>query len=90
MNYFQPILYALIAISFLGLALGSNSSNTKITIFNPYSISAEMEVKCDYNWKVKKFQYYKKFVIKGKKNLTISVPNYLKQCQIWPKILLWQ
>ena len=82
MKYLMFIIVLLISnISF------AQNNVVKITIYNPYSISARMEIKCNHNWKTNKFTYHQFIFIRGKKNMTISVPNNLTECQVWPKII---
>lgn len=82
MKYLMFIIVLLISnISF------AQNNVVKITIFNPYSLTVRCEVKCDFNWKINKFIYHEFIFIRGKKNITISVPNKLTQCQIWPKLI---
>jgi len=57
-----------------------------ITIYNPYSLTVNIEVKCDYDRLGKKFLFQRHIIIKGKGATRISVPKHHKRCQIWPHI----
>ena len=57
-----------------------------IWIYNPYhNYTIQLELKCSYNNKTKKFDYHKFYVLKNK--VMISIPNGVKDYQLWPKIL---
>ena len=75
-----------IILLFIGVSFGSDNS-TKLVIYNPYSLGVKVEIKCDYNYKTKKFEFHKFMKVPGKKNTIISVPKNLNRCQIWPKII---
>jgi hypothetical protein len=60
---------------------------TKIGVYNSYSLSLRLEVKCDHDWKTKRFLFHKFVVVKGKKKTTIIIPNNMRKCQVWPKII---
>lgn len=58
---------------------------TELHVFNPYSsVSVKIEVKCDHNYKTKKYDFYKVFIIKRSSNIVIQAPVGLKKCEIWP------
>lgn len=68
-------------------SVASNSNKiTELIVYNPYRLSVQLEVKCDYQNKTKKFRYHKFVEVPGRKNTIIKTPANLKQCQIWPKI----
>jgi hypothetical protein len=74
----------------LGISFSSsNASNgvIKITAYNPYSIRAQIELKC--NWRIDRFMFHKFIEIPGKHNTIIYVPNNMRDCQIWPKIFIF-
>jgi hypothetical protein len=76
----------------LGISFSSSNAADnviKITAFNPYTIRAVLEVKCNYNWKINKFEFHKFVNIPGKKNTVIYVPNNMKDCQVWPEIFIF-
>lgn len=54
---------------------------------NPYSFDVRLEVKCDYEWQKNQYRFYRIIVVPGKRNTQVSVPNSLKFCEIWPKVL---
>lgn len=72
------------AIPFLGAH--QKESVVKIEVNNPYSLTIQLEVKCDYSSKTDRFQYHTFIVVPGKKQTILKVPNHLKKCQIWPRI----
>jgi hypothetical protein len=68
------------------LAAQQKENVVKIEVNNPYSLTIQLEVKCDYLPKRNNFQYHTFIVVPGKKQTILKVPNHLKKCQIWPKI----
>ena len=56
---------------------------TKISVYNPYKISLNIEIKCKPIIK-NKYSYYNKFKIKKRNNLLIEVPKSVTNCEIWP------
>jgi hypothetical protein len=76
-----------IIIVMVGTIVYANNKThyTELKIFNPYSsVSVELLVKCDHNWKSGKYNYYKKIVVNRNSNVAIKTPNNLKKCEIWP------
>jgi len=66
----------------------SLKANTiRITAFNPYRLDVRLEVKCDHDWKTNRFVFHKFIDVPGKQDTVIYVPNNMKDCQIWPKII---
>lgn len=65
----------------------AKSNTTSISAFNSYRISVQLEVKCDWDQRVNRFTFHKFFVIPGRSNVTIIVPNSMKKCECWSKIL---
>jgi hypothetical protein len=71
---FLPLLFDLI-----------NPNYTELKIFNPYSsVSLKLEVKCDHNYKTKRYNFHKVFVINRGANMILYTPTNLKKCEIWP------
>lgn len=54
---------------------------------NPYSFAVRLEVKCDWDWRSGRYAFHQWLVVPGKKQTLIKVPNNLKFCEIWPKVL---
>ena len=91
LNDFLLIMFPSIAIVLLTIGasiaqVASTPSTTTITVYNPYRLTVNLEVKCDWDYKKQQFDYLKHFTVPGKKNTEIVVPNRLKKCQVWPKI----
>ena len=61
----------------------------ELTVYNPYSAKVSAEVKCDYNNKIKNFEYYTKIFVPGKGSMKLNVPSRFKKCEVWPKIEAW-
>lgn len=59
-----------------------------IDTFNPYSIKARIELKCDYNYKTKTYQVHQWIYVQGKSNTRVNVSNTVRYCELWPKIML--
>jgi len=55
---------------------------------NTYRFDVRLEVKCDWDWRSGQYRFHQFIVVPGKKKTVIRVPNNLKFCEIWPK-LLW-
>lgn len=60
-----------------------------LEVNNPYSLTVNLKVKCDYDYNKKEFMFQRLISVKGKSNMLISLPAGLKRCQIWPKIKWW-
>jgi len=56
----------------------------QVDIYNPYRWDVKLEVKCDYNWRTKKFIYHKHLNVPGDGKLTIHISKTFRKCQIWP------
>jgi hypothetical protein len=54
---------------------------------NPYSFDVRLEVKCDWEWQKGKYRFHQFITVPGKKQMLIRVPNSLKLCEIWPKVI---
>lgn len=67
------------------LSANSRAPYTELKIFNPYSsLSIKLLVKCDHNYKTKRYTFYKTIVIKRSSNIVIRAPHGLRKCEIWP------
>ena len=89
-GFFTLVLLAWIFVSVNSQAQETQQPNTvKLETYNPYNLDVSLEVKCNHNHYLKKWDYYKKFTVKGKSKFSLVVPNNLKTCQIWPKIIWW-
>ena len=53
---------------------------------NPYRFDVRLEVKCDWDGQ-NRYRFHQFIVVPGKKQTIIRVPNTLKFCEIWPKVL---
>lgn len=62
-------------------------NTVKLETYNPYNLDVALEVKCDH--RLNRWTYHKKFTVKGKSRFSLLVPNNLRNCQIWPKIIWW-
>lgn len=58
-----------------------------IKIANPYRFDIRLEVKCDWEWQKGKYRLHQFITVLGKRQTMIFVPNYLKSCEIWPKVI---
>jgi len=87
------ILWVLIVVGILsGLVFARKlRSNTvpvaRITIHNPYSFAVRMEAKCDWNYRRKKFDFHKAFILRAKGRYVLKVPKKHNRCEIWPKVI---
>jgi len=58
---------------------------TELKVFNPYSsVSIKLLIKCDHDYRTKKYRFYKTIIIKRRSGITIRAPMGLKKCEIWP------
>lgn len=67
----------------LNRALAAREAYTTIKVFNPYKISVDMLVKCDWVHTRQAYKFHKVFRIKSKSNITIETPKSLNNCEIW-------
>ena len=56
-------------------------------VFNPYNVKIRLRIKCNYNQKLKKFEYDKTILINEKNKGKFILPNNIKRCQVWPKVI---
>lgn len=68
---------------FATVTAANKHHDVTISIYNPYRIMLKIETKCDWNWKTKKYSFYKIYNIPKKGFKRIIVPNELKECEIW-------
>ena len=59
----------------------------RITTFNPYTFSARLELKCDWDGRKGAYGFHRFITVRGKGATLVDVPNNMKSCEIWPKIL---
>jgi len=77
-------------ISLLALLSIPVKQNTVILeVNNPYSMEVRLEVKCDHDWTLNRFRFHRFISVGANQGTTIAVPNNLKRCQIWPKVIWW-
>jgi hypothetical protein len=92
------IVYALLVIIMLALVPYRPTQNldiipsgraevVTIQTANPYRFSVRLEVKCDWDWQKGRYRFHQFIVVPGKQQTQIKVPNNLRFCEIWPKIL---
>jgi hypothetical protein len=74
----------LISIFFITIAAIGTNEPTNIEVNNPFKISIDVIVKCEWNNKIKNFNFIKNYSIKSGKITYISTPKAYKNCQIWP------
>lgn len=84
----------LLGVIAIGLAYAVNSEASvnnmvELTIYNPYRSKVSAEVKCDFNNRIKNFEYYTKVFVPGKGSTKLTVPSRFKKCEVWPKIEEW-
>lgn len=53
---------------------------------NPYRFDVRLEVKCDWDGQ-SRYRFHQFIVVPGKRQTLIRVPNSLKFCEIWPKVI---
>jgi len=85
--YWHTLFLTLLVFAALGIFAGSAAvpdPPIQLTINNPYSITVDVELKCDYDRSQQGFKHYKRVTIKKKGSVTIMLPKHLKKCQIWP------
>jgi len=86
MNYLFAITFSCFVAS-VGWGLHemqSQKGNLSVTVHNPYNISLTLEMKCDYDAKNQKFDYYTKKALPRKGSASFAIPKKLKQCEVWP------
>jgi hypothetical protein len=54
---------------------------------NPYRFDVRLEVKCDWEWQKGAYRFHQFIVVPAKRQTLIKVPNNLKLCEIWPKVI---
>lgn len=92
------IAFALLALVGFALALhrpmrdpdavpSERAGTVVIQTANPYSFDVRLEVKCDWEWQARRYKFHQFIVVPGKQQTLIKVPNNLKFCEIWPKVL---
>ena len=59
---------------------------TQIRVDNPYRITLQAEIKCDWDWKQKKYKLHQWILIRKKSQTTITVPSGMRLCEFWPAI----
>ena len=67
---------------FIITSANSLTKHTELKIYNPYSVSVKMLVKCDYY--KNKYKFLKTYKLKKKSNITIKIPLNMKKCEVWP------
>jgi len=66
------------------------NKQVKLTIYNPFFIGVELEVKCDWDTKYNNnYKYYNIVTVPKRKNIELNVPNNMKRCEVWPLHLDW-
>lgn len=53
---------------------------------NPYRFDVRLEVKCDWDGQ-SRYRFHQFITVPGKRQMLIKVPNSLKFCEIWPKVI---
>lgn len=78
-------IFVIILWSYIIAQAQTTQKYTELRVFNPYpSISIKVMVKCDHNYKTKKYRFYKTVVMKRSSSAIIKAPVGLKKCEIWP------
>lgn len=85
---------AIFCVAALAAAIATGYANADggrgivtIQAANPYSFDVRLEVKCDWEWQRGRYRFHQFIVVPGKKSTMISVPNSLRFCEIWPKVI---
>lgn len=73
--------------SFPRRAEAENNYYIDLRISNPYSLALNLEVKCDWQSDSNKYKYYRVINIPRKTITTLTFPNQLRSCELWPKII---
>ena len=82
---FFIILLSLIVFLIFDVTYANNLTQyTKFNIHNPFSISVKLIVKCDFNYKTKKYNFYKIIIMNKKSKIYMNFPYGFKKCEIWP------
>lgn len=63
-----------------------SSSQVQLEVNNPYSLQVNVEIKCDWDPDIEEWMFHRFIQVPGKKMTVVSIPNKLKNCQLWPKI----
>jgi len=85
------ILIVFLTFSICVLPAKSASNDTvNISIWNPYRITLGCEVKCDWNNKTRKFDYYNNIIVPGKGKYILKVGKQYKDCEVWGKVLFFE
>lgn len=81
------VIAALIGLFSLSFAVGSLLTKQEVTnlyVRNPYSMSVDLLVKCD--WTGKYYRFNSTIRIPPKTDNTIFVPMGMKKCEIYPHV----
>lgn len=82
---FTIIAFSLVVFLIFGATYANNSTSyTKLSIHNPFSISVKLIVKCDHNYKTRKYKFYKTIIMNRNSRIYMNFPSDLKRCEIWP------
>jgi len=77
------ILFTASLATFSADAASEVKQESCITVYNPFNMWAELELKC--NWDGKKFRWRRLYSLPGRSHVMVTIPNNSK-CQLWPKI----
>jgi len=62
----------------------AESRHTELMVSNPYFLSIQSELKCD--WDGKRYAHHQDIIIKKRSKTVIMVPHGLRKCELWSKI----
>jgi hypothetical protein len=69
-----------------GIAQAEQAKTVSLKVDNPYSLAVRLLVECNWNQKLKKYDYREFIWVRAHQNRTIFVPGNLTSCFIWPKV----
>jgi len=87
MKYRYYILAAIlfILIGCIPVLAFNNRKFVHLKIYNPTSITLNLELKCNWNKQEKRWMYWDIKTLYGNKDVEFKLPNK-GYCQVWPKI----
>jgi hypothetical protein len=86
MKYLLGIMVALFLLAPRNIS-GNTENVVEIHAYDPYRWDVYILVKCDWDNKTQNYRFLKRYIIPGKGKAIIRVPNNLRHCECWPKIV---
>ena len=86
LSYYVAIVVVLVVLARATITNSAPTDAVEITAHNPYRISVNLEVKCDWNSSARTYKLHRFYTIPGKKSVVIHTPRDVRRCEVWPKI----